>query len=81
MWKCVLRVSTFSLGSYRSNKKRFKRGDRGNCGSAEESQKKSAAKRYNMADTGEVETKNTDTSSSEQNEPNLHEIKAMLVDI
>lgn len=33
------------------------------------------------ADTGAIETKNDDTSSSEQNEPNLHEIKAMLVDI
>ena len=34
-----------------------------------------------MADNGAVETKNDDTSSSEQNEPDLHEIKAMLVDI
>ena len=34
-----------------------------------------------MADTGAVEMKNDDTSSSGQNEPNLHEIKAMLVDI
>ena len=34
-----------------------------------------------MVDNGVVETKNNDTSSSEQNEPNLHEIKAMLVDI
>ena len=34
-----------------------------------------------MADNAAVETKNDDTSSSEQNEPDLHEIKAMLVDI
>ena len=36
---------------------------------------------HNMADNGTVETKNDDTSPSEQNEPDLHEIKAMLVDI
>ena len=41
----------------------------------------SAAKRHNMADNGAVETKNDDTSSSEQNEPDLHKIKAMLVNI
>ena len=46
-----------------------------------ESYENSAAKRHNMADNGAVETKNDDTSSSEQNEPDLHEIKAMLVDI
>ena len=46
-----------------------------------ESYENSAAKRHNMADNGPVETKNDDTSSSEQNEPDLHEIKAMLVDI
>lgn len=34
-----------------------------------------------MADNGVVETKNDDTSSSEQNEPNLPEIKVMLVAI
>ena len=35
-----------------------------------------------MADTGAIEAKNSDdTSSSEKNEPNLHEIKAMLIDI
>ena len=34
-----------------------------------------------MADNDSVETKNDDTSSSEQNEPDIHEIKAMLVDI
>ena len=37
-----------------------------------------------MADTGAIEAKNSDnTSSSEQNKPNLHvhEIKAMLIDI
>ena len=43
-----------------------------------ESYENSAAKRHNMADNGAVETKNDDTSSSE---PDLHEIKAMLVDI
>lgn len=58
--------------------KKNKRGDRG---STEESYENSAAKRHNMADNGAVETKNDDTSSSEQNEPDLHEIKAMLVDI
>lgn len=57
---------------------KHKRSDRW---SAEVSYKKLAAKRYNMADTGAVEIKNDDTSSSGQNEPNLHEIKAMLVDI
>lgn len=56
-----------------------KRGDRG---STEESHEKSTAKRYNMADNGAIEAKNSDdTSSSEQKEPNLQEIKAMLVDI
>ena len=56
-----------------------KRGDRG---STEESHEKSTAKRYNMADKGAIEEKNSDdTSSSEQKEPNLQEIKAMLVDI
>ena len=55
-----------------------KRGDRG---STEEPYEISAAKRHNMADKCAVETKNDDTSSSEQNEPDLHEIKAMLVDI
>ena len=35
-----------------------------------------------MADNGAIEAKNSDdTSSSEQKEPNLQEIKAMLVDI
>ena len=58
--------------------KKNKRGDRG---STEASYENSAAKRNNMADNGAVETKNHDTSSSEQNEPDLHEIKAMLVDI
>ena len=58
--------------------KKNKRGDRG---STEESYENSAAKRHNMADNGAVETKNDDTSSSEQNEPDLHKIKAMLVDI
>ena len=58
--------------------KKNKRGDRG---STEESYENSAAKRHNMADSGAVETKNDDTFSSEQNVPNLHEIKAMLVDI
>ena len=58
--------------------KKNKRGDRG---SSEESYENSAAKRHNMADNDAVETKNDDTSSSEQNEPDLHEIKAMLVDI
>ena len=41
----------------------------------QKSHEKSAAKRSNMADTGEVETKDEDTSSSEQNKPDLHEIK------
>ena len=58
--------------------KKNKRGDRG---STEESYDNSAAKRHNMADNDAVETKNDDTSSSEQNEPDLHEIKAMLVEI
>ena len=34
-----------------------------------------------MADTGAVEIKNDDSPSSEQSEPNIHEIKAVLVDI
>jgi len=41
----------------------------------QKSHEKSTAKRSNMADTGEVETKNEDTSSSEQDKPDLHEIK------
>ena len=55
-----------------------KRGDRG---LTEESYENSAAKRHNIADNGAVETKNDDTSSSERNEPDLHEIKAMLVNV
>ena len=48
---------------------------------AEDSHENPAAKTYNMADTGAVEIKNDDTPSSEQSEPNIHEIKAVLVDI
>ena len=58
-----------------------KKNKRGARGSAEESYEKSAAKRCSMADTGEVEMKDDDTFSREQSEPNLHEMKAMLVDI
>ena len=58
-----------------------KKNKRGDLGSTEGSYENSAAKRHNMADNGAVETKNDDTSSSQQNEPDLHEIKAMLVDI
>ena len=52
---------------------------RGARGSVEE--EKSAAKRSNMADAGETETRKDDTSPSEEEEPNLYEIKTMLVDI
>ena len=51
---------------------------RGECGSEEESHKKSAAKRYSMADTGAVETKNEDTSLSEQNKLENKQLKTEL---
>ena len=55
---------------------------RGYRGSTEESHEKSTAKSCNMADNGTIEAKNADdTSSSEQKEPDLLEIKSMLVDI
>ena len=52
---------------------------RGARGSVEE--ENSAAKRSNMADAGGAKTRKDDTSPSEEEEPNLYEIKTMLVDI
>ena len=56
-----------------------KNNKRGARGSVEE--ETSAAKRYNMAD-GEVDVRNEESEEqTEQEEPSLHEIKSLLVDI